>query len=511
MTRTSQTHPLQIASVAAGEGCGRIGITFCPGKCQPDALTGAWQRDLATDIAAIAKWGAAIVVTLLEDHELDTLQVRALGEHLRKQHIEWLHLPIRDVSVPCGWFEADWEQHGEGLRARLRAGFDVLVHCKGGLGRAGMVAARLLVELGTPTDEAIAMVRAARPGAIETPSQAAHVRTASYRPEAIPGASSEAVHDRALGALFGLAVGDALGTTLEFRRRDSYEPLTDLVGGGPFNLEPGQWTDDTAMALALADSLLANAELDEADLMARFWSWRQEGRYSCTGSCFDIGVTISAALQRWKHTGDPIAGSTHAMSAGNGALMRLAPVALRWWNDPWRLGDVAIRQSATTHATPEALSASAAFALVLADAISGKPRSAVLAPRNGDYAGSISAIMAGSWRGKLRDAIGSSGYVAHSLEAALWAVGRTASFKGAVLLAANLGGDADTTSAITGQLAGALYGLSSIPAKWLSCLAWRERIQRAGEALSDPNLRQPPSHLHAAANAAPDRLPRAAT
>ena len=275
---------------------------------------------------------------------------------------------------------------------------------------------------------------------------------------------------------------------LEFRSRDSHPPLTDMVGGGPFGLQPGQWTDDTAMALALADSLLAHPELDEADLMRRFVSWRREGTYSCTGTCFDVGATVAAALRRFEASGNPIAGSTDPMSAGNGALMRLAPVALRHWNNRNALLDIAVRQSATTHAAPEALAASAAFAELLAEAIAGQPRSAVMQPRSAFYAGAIGPIMAGSWRGKPRDTIRASGYVAHSLEAALWCVGRTSDFRSAVLLAANLGEDADTTAAITGQLAGSLYGLNGIPAEWLERLALRSLLEQIAADLFDASV-----------------------
>jgi ADP-ribosyl-[dinitrogen reductase] hydrolase len=483
MLRTSNSHPIQIAAVSAGGRYGRIGITFCPGKHQDSALTGAWARDLAADIGAIEQWGAAAVVTLVEDQELAALKVSGIGDEVRKRRMAWLHLPIRDVCVQGQDFERQWLTAGESLRALLRSGFDIVVHCKGGLGRAGTVAARLLVELGTAPEAAMELVREVRPGAIETLAQEEQVLAALAIPEPRPSSDPPAVRDRALGALMGLAVGDALGTTLEFKPRDSYPPLTDIVGGGPFRLKAGQWTDDTAMALALADSLLTDATLDSKDLMTRFWSWRQDGTYSCTGSCFDIGATVSGALRRWRETGNPVAGSTNPMTAGNGALMRLAPVALRWWHDRQMMREVALRQSATTHRAPEALSASAALAEILADAIEGRPRSTVLRPRDEGYAGKIAATMAGSWRGKRRNQVGSSGYVAHSLEAALWCVGRTASFREAVLLAANLGGDADTTAAITGQLAGALYGLSGIPAEWLSRVAWQAEIEETGLAL----------------------------
>jgi ADP-ribosyl-[dinitrogen reductase] hydrolase len=349
-----------------------------------------------------------------------------------------------------------------------------------------MIAARLLVELGIEPEEAITRVRAARPGAIETAAQAANVAQQRARPERLP--VPEEARNRALGSLLGLAVGDAVGTTLEFSARDSYPRHTDMTGGGPFRLKPGEWTDDTAMALALADSLLTHDSLDEADLMGRFASWRDTGEYSCTGSCFDIGMTVSSALQNWRMHGDPVAGSADPLSAGNGALMRLAPVAVRYWNDRTRLLDVAVRQSATTHRAPEALSASIAYAELLADAIAGRPRSEVLAPRSGTYAGKIAPIMGGSWRGKPRDQIASSGYVAHSLEAAIWSVGRTATFQEAVLTAANLGGDADTTAAIAGQLAGALYGIAGIPQEWLQRLAWRERIEAIATELFSASL-----------------------
>lgn len=407
---------------------GRIGITFCPGKKQPAAASGSWNRDLDIDLDAIAAWGATATVTLIEDAEIEALGVKGLGNAVASRHMEWLHLPITDVSVPGPAFETAWQSAGERLRARLRDGFDVVVHCKGGLGRAGSVAARLMVELGVEPAKAVHVVRHARPGAIETQAQERHVLAAEHQPERLPSVDRAEVVDRAKGALLGLAVGDAVGTTLEFKARDSYPRLVDMVGGGPFGLKPGEWTDDTAMALALADSLTACAGFDAADLMDRFVKWHEQGVYSCTGSCFDIGITTRAALSKWKRTGDPYAGSTDPQSAGNGSLMRLSPVAVRYWNDEAARHDVAARQSRTTHAAPEAVDACVLFADILADAIAGKPRSFVLRNRSGPYAGSIEAIAGGGWRGKPRHEIKSSGYVAHALEAALWSVGRTLSF-----------------------------------------------------------------------------------
>ncbi len=483
MTRTSLTHPLQIAVAHVGPGLGRIGITFCPGKVQPASATGAWSRDLDVDLKAIAAWGAAAVLTLVEEHELKTLKVTNLGTAVERCSMDWLHAPIPDVSTPDAAFEAAWVEIGEGLRDRLRAGFNIVVHCKGGLGRAGTISARLMVELGVEPAKAIAEVRRIRPGAIETAAQEAHVRGCAFIPERQPSTSSAAIRDRAMGALLGLAVGDAVGTTLEFKARDTYPSLSDLVGGGPFGLKPGQWTDDTAMALALADSLAACGGINEQDLLARFADWWRNGTYSCTGRCFDIGGTTAQALQRWERTKADHCGSTDPKSAGNGSLMRLSPVAIRFWKDRPALRDAAARQSKTTHAAPEAVDACVVYAEILADAIEGRRRSEVLKTRPVGWAGRIEGIVAGTWRGKARDAINASGYVAHSLEASLWAVGRAPVYERAVLHAANLGEDADTTAAIAGQLGGALGGATSIPRRWLNKLAWRDRLAAAAITL----------------------------
>lgn len=176
LVRTSHTHPLQIAEVRASASHGRIGITFCPGKQDRAASTGAWARDLSLDLDVIVSWGARLVLTLVEPAELVALQVPHLGEEVQRRGIGWRHLPIPDYSVPTEAFEQRWQSDGRQIRALLRDGADVLVHCKGGLGRAGMIAARLLAELGMAPEEAIREVRRARKGAIETPSQLALVR-----------------------------------------------------------------------------------------------------------------------------------------------------------------------------------------------------------------------------------------------------------------------------------------------------------------------------------------------
>ncbi len=294
--------------------------------------------------------------------------------------------------------------------------------------------------------------------------------------------------DRAKGALIGLALGDALGTSLEFSRRDTLPRVTDLVGGGPFALAPGQWTDDTSMALCLADSLLERGGLDPRDLMERFCRWHEHGHNSVTGTCFDIGETTEAALRSFRATGDPLSGSTDPGIAGNGSLMRLSPVAIRWWRDPEKAVEAARLQSRTTHGAVQAVEACALFATLLAEAIAGQPKQSVLRTRGWERDTRIAEVAAGSWRIKERDAISSSGYVVHTLEAALWCVGRTDSVADALILAANLGDDADTVGAVTGQFAGALWGAANAPAAWLDRLAWRDRIESLAKRLFHAGL-----------------------
>ena len=298
------------------------------------------------------------------------------------------------------------------------------------------------------------------------------------------------VRDRAQGALIVLALGDALGTTLEFSTRDTLPPVTDLVGGGPFKLAPGQWTDDTSMALCLADSLLARNGLDARDLVERFCQWQEEGYNSVTGHCFDIGATTCEALRSYRATGEPLSGSSDPRSAGNGSLMRLAPVAIRWWHDRAAAVEAARLQSRTTHGAPQAVEACALFAELLVEAIGGAPKNSVLQARDWDGDAGVAAVAAGSWRSKARDDISSSGYVLHTLEAALWCVGRSESVEEALVLAANLGRDADTVGAVTGQLAGALWGVSGAPAAWLDKLAWRQHIEESAARLFEAGDRE---------------------
>ena len=262
------------------------------------------------------------------------------------------------------------------------------------------------------------------------------------------------------GALLGLACGDAVGTTVEFKPRGSFEPVSDMVGGGPFRLKPGEWTDDTSMALCLATSLVECGRFDAADQMQRYCRWMDSGYLASNGRCFDIGRTVSHALHAFRRTGEPYSGSTDPNSAGNGCLMRLAPVPMFFFPDRAAAIAMSGESSRTTHGAQECIEASRLFGAMLASAFSGFSKEDILFGHGVDVVGSarLQGVAEGNYRSAAEDEIQGSGYVVESLEAALWCFLQTGNFRDAVLLATNLGRDADTTAAICGQLAGAFYG-----------------------------------------------------
>ena len=291
--------------------------------------------------------------------------------------------------------------------------------------------------------------------------------------------------DRFLGCLLGLAVGDAVGTTVEFSPRGSFAPLTDMVGGGSFQLEPGQWTDDTSMALCLATSLIERQGFDPVDQMNRYCNWSEFGYLGSNGACFDIGNTVSAALARYRTTGDPFSGSTNPRSAGNGSLMRLAPVPMFYHPDRARIRHYSGESSRTTHGAQECIDACRLFGEMLARAFDGAAKADILFSDDAAdiESAALRATARGDYRDKSADDISGSGYVVHCLEAALWCFLTTDSFAAAILQAANLGDDADTTAAVCGQIAGAHYGESGIPAHWLKQLTMREEIASLADRL----------------------------
>ena len=292
--------------------------------------------------------------------------------------------------------------------------------------------------------------------------------------------------NRFRGCLLGLAAGDAVGTTSEFMPRGSFPPVTDMVGGGPFRLQPGQWTDDTSMALCLATSLLAKRGFDPMDQMERYWDWYKNGYLSSTGKCFDIGNTVRYALERHKRTGSPFSGSTSPDMAGNGSLMRLAPIPMYFFPDLEKTIHFAGESSRTTHGAIECVEACQLFAEMTLRALSGLHKDEILFHTTGQISSpKLKDIAQGNYCQKPVEQIKGSGYVVESLEAALWCFYQTETFEAAILRAANLGDDADTTAAICGQIAGAYYGASGIPETWMEKLWMRAEISSLAGKLAE--------------------------
>jgi ADP-ribosyl-[dinitrogen reductase] hydrolase len=296
--------------------------------------------------------------------------------------------------------------------------------------------------------------------------------------------------DRVRGALIGLAVGDALGTTVEFSPPGSFAPLVDMVGGGPFDLPPGFWTDDTATALCLAESLIERGSLDPADQLTRYVRWMRDGHLSSTGSCFDIGGTTRSALTRFERAGTTV-NNAEREKAANGSLMRLAPVPL-YFRDHDNVLDLCGRSSETTHASALPVDCCRYYGGLIVSAVRGASRDELLAPLHAPVPGAwdarplapeVAAVARGSFARKQPPAIRGSGYCIDAMEAALWAFAATDDFATGALLAVNLGDDADTTGAIYGQLAGAYYGESGIPPEWRERLAKWEVISGLADGL----------------------------
>lgn len=284
--------------------------------------------------------------------------------------------------------------------------------------------------------------------------------------------------NRATGCSLGLAIGDALGAPVEFSDPGTFKPVTGYRSGGPFNLQAGQYTDDTSMALCLADSLIACKGLDLEDQIERYVRWYCDGENSSTGDCFDIGNGTAQALNRYIADGNPSAGSPTA--EGNGSIMRLAPVAIAFWFDPQLAATNGEASALTTHGSDIALDCTGYLAKVLAILIQGGSKSDVLQASSG-HTDRLMKALDGNWEGRQ---VRGSGHVLATLEAALWAFHTTDSFEECVLKAVNLGGDADSVGAVAGQLAGAYYGVEGIPVGLVQGLQDADRIRTMAVTLA---------------------------
>jgi ADP-ribosyl-[dinitrogen reductase] hydrolase len=298
--------------------------------------------------------------------------------------------------------------------------------------------------------------------------------------------------ERYRGAMLGLAAGDALGTPIEGFPPGRFAPLTDMIGDLPPGLSAGHWTDDTSMALCLAASLTEKGDFDPLDQLERYLKWLDDGYMSSASKAFGIGMTVLGALRRFRKTRQPYPGPTDPYAAGNGSIMRLAPVPLFFARTPGKALDKAGESSRTTHGAATAIDACRYMAAIMVGALQERPKDEILeshfSPEPGYWdkkplVSEINELAEGSFKRKQPPEIAGTGYVVKSLEAALWAFYTTNSFEEGCLAAVNLGNDADTTGAVYGQIAGAFYGVEAIPEGWLAQLVRRDVIQSLADSL----------------------------
>lgn len=295
------------------------------------------------------------------------------------------------------------------------------------------------------------------------------------------------LRERYQGCLVGLACGDALGAPVEFLPRDSFEPITEMIDGGKFRLNKGQWTDDTSMALCLATSLIETKGFDPINQLEKYYKWLTTGYFSSKDDAFGIGKTILNALLFFHKNRTLSKVNTAPDKAGNGALMRLGPVPLYFYPDKKMAIKMSGESSRTTHGATECIQANKIFGNILHEALNDKRKEHVLlcGGLNDDFTSSLKTITRCEYKNKNRDEIQSTGYVVHTLEAALWCFWNTDSFGDALIKAVNLGGDADTVGAVCGQIAGAYYGIKAIPESWLTDLYNLDMIIKIANDLHD--------------------------
>jgi len=495
LPRTSQTHPLRIDDLPVANG--RLGLTLCPGK-RGDSVFGApWARDLDTDLDAIRDWGADAVVTLIETDEATMLGVAGLGEGVTARGMAWHHLPVRDLDAPDDAGTEAWLALSPVLHRILERSGRVLLHCRGGLGRAGTIAALILTERGRSARDAIAAVRAARTGAVETAGQERWIaRLAGHR-------GARGIRLRA--SLIAGAMGDSLGAEVEFLRlaeirRRFPDGLTDLPSHDGLR---GAITDDTQMTLFTAEGMLRAhirgilrgichppSVVHHALLR---WYRTQGGRPRMdtddVGLIADLrlharrapGTTCLSALAESTRFGDLARND----SKGCGTIMRVAPVALMAPRE--QVHALAMETSALTHGHPTGQLAAAAWAGMLADVAQGArleeaAREAVRAcARHKQGAETVAALEAAlnaprDGRPETVQRLGGGWTAEEALAIALYACLSGETLEESLRIAVTHSGDSDSTGAIAGNMLGLIDPAAVLAHPWAGAVECADRI-----------------------------------
>ena len=425
-----------------------------------------------------------------------------------------LRMPIEDHGLPdsAGQMQSILDR----LDAVVAEGRCVYLHCRAGIGRTNLVVGCWLAREDLRGDAALARLNElwqgsersrSWPTVPETGAQADFVRDwRPARPRAavsrVAAPPSEDVRDRFRGLLLGLAAGDALGQAARGLRPGTFVVGDDLPGGGSAGLPAGAWGDKTAMAMCLAESLFKRGGLDVADQVQRYARWRKDGYWSSTGSCVGASAATVRALATAQWTGNPYAGSHDPAHADAEPLARIGPAIAFFNRDTRHAVEAAVNCARITHQAPLTLDAVRYLAGLIAGALRGATRDELLAPLytpRPDLWDSVALkprirdVASGSWRSRKPRAVATGPHAAATaLQAALWAFERGGNLRECLVAAAGLGGDADTTAAIVGQLAGAHYGAAALPSRWRSTLARADEIEALADALCGHGARPGP-------------------
>jgi ADP-ribosyl-[dinitrogen reductase] hydrolase len=413
---------------------------------------------------------------------------------------------IRDHGLPAD--AAQMREILAELDRAVAAGRRVYVHCRAGIGRTGTVVGCYLAgRLGSGAAALEELDRLWRQGgrdrdwprSPETDAQFEYVRSWPVDTSPGPAATGDAaladpadqLKDRYRGLIHGIALGDALGAPAQHRRPGSFTPLGDLLGGGPYELPRGAWSDDAAIAMLLAESLVECKGFDAHDLMSRLLRWQRDGYGASTGHCVGITAATAKAIAQAQWSGNPFAGSHDPSRAEKEPLTRAGIAAAFALSDPAAAIELAAESARPTHQAPVVLDACRYVGGLVVGALQGASRQDLVGPNFSPVEGlwqrrplrrEVAAIAAGSWRDPAFTPV-ADGSALDALALALWALARGSQYRDTVLAAVNLGLDADANGALVGGLAGALYGAASLPAHWVAGLALERQLGLGADRL----------------------------